>query len=299
MKYETRLRDNEVAIFLLHGVTRPHGCRVRNYTRKHLESDYFAGFVRALRAHGNPVSMEDIRRHYVEGTALPPRAFAITFDDGFENNLSVAAPILADERVPATFYITTDFVDRNRMAWIDRIEFAVEQRESGRLRLPWGERRFDGDSQRRELLSEIRVNVKRDRNMDSDALATDVQHQLGVPVTSSSDHPLDRKLTWAQVQELARDPLYIVAGHSHTHRILEYLPDAELLRDIDLSLDLLKRKAGIVSRHYSYPEGMAYCFSDRVIGALQQRGIECCPSAEDGVNGPGADLFRLKRIMVV
>jgi peptidoglycan/xylan/chitin deacetylase (PgdA/CDA1 family) len=298
MSYEQRLQDGRLAIYLFHGVTRPHGCRVRNYTRKHLDADEFADVIRRLKAHGNAVSMEQVRRHYEQGEPLPDRAFAITFDDGFQNNLTVAAPLLSEERVPAMFYVTTGFVESNRMGWIDRIEFAVETRSKGALRLPWGERAFDGDDARRQLLSEIRVKVKGDRNMDADALASDIQQQLGLQVTFESDHPLDRKLTWKEVQQLASDPMFMVSGHSHTHRILEYLDDGELAGELDTSLRLLREKGGIVSDHYSYPEGLSFCYSDRVIAALRARGIRCCPSAEDGLNGPGMDLFRLKRIMV-
>src|SRR5258706_5421646 len=298
MSYDNRLADGQVAIFLFHGVTRPHGCEIRNYTRKHLDLDYFSGIVRRLKLYGTPLSMEEILQYYDTGEALPPRPFAITFDDGFQNNLSTAAPVLVEESVPATFYVTTNFVDSNRMGWIDRIEFAMEMHPRGRLRLPWGEREFQGDVARREVLSEIRARVKRDRDIDNDALASEIQEQLGVPVTYSSDHILDLKLTWDEVRILAADPQFIVAGHSHTHRILEYLDDPELAHEIDVSLTLLKNKGGIVSHHYSYPEGMDYCYSERVISCLKQRGIRCCPSAEDGVNGASMDLFRLKRIMV-
>jgi glycosyltransferase involved in cell wall biosynthesis/peptidoglycan/xylan/chitin deacetylase (PgdA/CDA1 family) len=37
----------------------------------------------------------------------------ITFDDGFEDNCAVAAPILAEMRVPATFFITTGLMQRD------------------------------------------------------------------------------------------------------------------------------------------------------------------------------------------
>jgi peptidoglycan/xylan/chitin deacetylase (PgdA/CDA1 family) len=41
------------------------------------------------------------------GTALPPRPAVITFDDGFEDNLTVAAPLLAARRLRATVYVAT------------------------------------------------------------------------------------------------------------------------------------------------------------------------------------------------
>lgn len=298
MNYEAHLAEGTIAIFLFHGVTEHVDSTVRNYTRKHLPHDYFASVIRRLKRHGSAVSLEEIRLHHEAGLRLPPRPFAITFDDGFRNNLTVAAPVLADESVPAIFYVTTDFVDRNRMGWIDRIEFAVEQRRRGRLHLPWGEREFDGDEQCRRLLDEVRQKVKRDRDIDPDALATTVQEQLDVPVTYSSDHPLDQKLSWEEVRRLAADKSFLVAGHSHTHRILEFLGDDELERDISTSLDVLWTKGGIRSVHYSYPEGLKHCYSARVISLLKRREIRCCPSAEDGVNDSSTDLFHLRRIMV-
>jgi len=298
MNYASRLQDDAVAIFLFHGVIERSTSAIRNYTRKHIEVEHFATILRNLKLHGNPVSMEEIRLYYEDGQPLSPKPFAITFDDGFENNLTVAAPVLVEQQVPATFYVTTGLVDSNRMGWIDRIEYALETRAEGSLQLPWGRRAFRTDDARRNLLSEIRQTVKRDATIDSELLATSVQKQLEVPVTFSNDHPLDRKLTWNQVRCLAAQPSFTVAGHSHTHRILEYLPDAQLEEEIDISLRLLREKGGVENCHYSYPEGLSYCYSDRVIQALKHRGIRCCPSAEDGTNGSGADLFHLRRIMV-
>jgi peptidoglycan/xylan/chitin deacetylase (PgdA/CDA1 family) len=53
-------------------------------------------------------------------------AFVLTFDDGFENNYTIAAPILLRLNVPAIFYITTDYIEKNMMSWIDLIEYAAE-----------------------------------------------------------------------------------------------------------------------------------------------------------------------------
>ena len=46
---------------------------------------------------------------------LPPRALSITFDDGYANNATVAAPILKRLGLHATFFIATGFLDGGRM----------------------------------------------------------------------------------------------------------------------------------------------------------------------------------------
>jgi len=54
-----------------------------------------------------------------DGT-LPRRAVAITFDDGYADNVTVALPVLLRLGVPATFFITVGFLDGGRM-WNDAI----------------------------------------------------------------------------------------------------------------------------------------------------------------------------------
>ena len=44
------------------------------------------------------------------GRPLPARTVVITFDDGFEDNLTVAAPLLQERRLPATVFVTTGFL---------------------------------------------------------------------------------------------------------------------------------------------------------------------------------------------
>ncbi len=301
MDYAARLSENRFAIFLFHGVIRRQTHAVRNYTRKHLELDHFAGALRTLlAAGGRPVSLDEVARAHEAGEALPPRSFAVTFDDGFLNNLTIAAPVLADLSIPATFYVTSDFVASNRMSWIDRIEWALEQAAPGALRPPWGPAvPFSDAESRRSLLGEIRRHVKSDPGIAMDALATELQAQLGFPETWSSEDDLDLKMTWDQVRELASDPLFTVGGHSHSHPILAFLPKAELERELDLSLALLRDNAGIGPRHYSYPEGLAHCYSPAVIGQLRRRGVVVCPTAIDGDNDAATDLFELRRVMAV
>ncbi len=299
MTYSNRLQENGVAIFLLHGVEDGIRTDVRNYTRKHIPRTDFIDILKDLNSHGTAVSMDDIVADRNGEKSLPPYSFAITFDDGFENNLSVAAPILDEMAIPSTFYVTSDFIDRNRMSWIDRIEYVIEQTPTGQLTLPWTNIRFSTADERKALLDDIRHHVKSTPSLIPDDVATSVQNQLDFPETWASDHPLDKKLTWHQVQELESGHGFSIGGHSHTHGILSFLNDADLRKEIDISLALLHEKAGLNVHHYSYPEGLAHCYDERVIALLKMKGIVCSPSAIDGVNGSNVDLFNLRRIMVM
>ena len=121
------LSNDAIAIFLFHGVINHAHDGVRNYTRKHLLLDEFEEVVRLLARAGSPLSIDDALDALAGEAPLPRKSFVLTFDDGFRNNLTVAAPVLARLELPAVFYVTTGFLADNSPSWIDWIEFAVER----------------------------------------------------------------------------------------------------------------------------------------------------------------------------
>jgi peptidoglycan/xylan/chitin deacetylase (PgdA/CDA1 family) len=200
--------------------------------------------------------------------------------------------------LPCTFYVTTGFIESNGSSWIDKIEAVVETAATVRLDLPFPDLTgvFTTGQEKRHLLDRIRQIVKADRNLVADEFAAEVTRQIGA--APANDQQLDKKMTWNQVRELGQNKLFTIGGHGQTHRILSYLDGQELDEEIEGSLSKLQTQLGAAIEHYSYPEGLNYCYSDRVINVLREQGVVCSPTAEGGINRVGDDLFRLKRIMV-
>jgi peptidoglycan/xylan/chitin deacetylase (PgdA/CDA1 family) len=61
-----------------------------------------------------PVSLEQVRDHYINGKSLPPGAVLITFDDGYRDNLENALPILRRHDYPAVIFVPIGFLDSDR-----------------------------------------------------------------------------------------------------------------------------------------------------------------------------------------
>jgi peptidoglycan/xylan/chitin deacetylase (PgdA/CDA1 family) len=58
--------------------------------------------------------LSSLVRAHCERQAIPANAFAVTFDDGYENNFLNAGPILRELKVPATIFVATQYLDTDR-----------------------------------------------------------------------------------------------------------------------------------------------------------------------------------------
>jgi peptidoglycan/xylan/chitin deacetylase (PgdA/CDA1 family) len=83
-------------------------------------ADRFAEQMRILRQYYYPVTLDDIADWISGAKTLPPRAAAVTFDDGFEDNYTVAAPIMEQYRIHGTFYLTVNYVTKKELPWFSR-----------------------------------------------------------------------------------------------------------------------------------------------------------------------------------
>jgi len=296
-----KLQKETFPIYLFHGVIEKPYDGVRNYTNKHMVIDDFEEIIFELKRNGNPISMGYITDCYNDKKRIPDYSYAITFDDGFENNYSLAAPILEKYGTPGTFYVSTNLIDNNYMTWIDRIEYCIDLASNIDIYLPWNNHpiKLVDTKSKINCLNEIRENVKINPNkFNPERIVDMIFLQCSQEPIYSNDHYLDQKMNWNQINLLYQNPLFEVGGHSHNHTSLGSLSSIELKIEVEKSINLFREKLGISLTHYSYPEGQENDFSDMVIDLLKSYGIICCPTAIDGVNSDSTEPFHLKRIML-
>ncbi len=298
--YTKFLKKDSFPIFLFHGVTQTQKIyKIRNYNKKHITKDHFYKACFELSKAGNIISMDDVYKILTKKKKLKPYSFAITFDDGFKNNLKVAAPILYDLNLPTTFYVTTNFINNNFMSWVDRIERELEKYSKTRINVPWGTYKAKTNKDKIIFLNNLRKVLKSNPNYNPDEIANDIIYQLGRDIKLTGTSELDKKMTWNDIKLLNSEKIFTIAPHSHNHKILSFCDEKNLEIEISHSIKMLKDKAKIKNLHFAYPDGQRNHYNQKVISSLKKNRVHCCPTAINGLNKIFTNPFQLKRIMVV
>jgi len=301
LKIYKKSPNNSLSIFLFHGVINKliNKNTVTNYNNKHINLKNFKFFIKNISKLGNPISMDEVYKNIKEKKNFSKKSFAITFDDGFENNISVAAPVLFGLKIPFTFYITTEFVDKNSMSWIDKIDYAVDKTKKKNIEIPELNKKYNIRSQKGKiyLLEKIRKYLKNNNKIDPYKFANNFCNKLKIKKFPTKNL-IYKKMNWSQLRKISRNKLCTIGGHSHTHRILNYLNHGNLVYEIQKSIKLIKKNLGFKVGHYSYPEGFKKSFSSKVINLLKKNNIKCCPTALEGINKGKLNPFLLKRISI-
>jgi peptidoglycan/xylan/chitin deacetylase (PgdA/CDA1 family) len=300
IKKYLNIPKNNFVIFLFHGVIEKNLFEIRNYTKKHILKKEFVKILRLLKKKGNVLSLDEIVFYIKNNINLPKNTYAITFDDGFENNYSLAAPILDDLNLPSTFYFSTDFIENNTMSWIDKIEYCVELKKKGEVHIPWlrGKIKFNSRKSKIYLLENIRYFVKNNFGFNINNFVNNFFYQCNIKIISHSNINIDKKINWKQTNLLKNHRLFKVGGHSHEHLSLGLLSRSQSTLQIRRSFALFKKRINLNLEHYSYPEGRQVDYNKSIITTLKSSGIKLCPTAIEGKNNLNSRLFDLKRVLI-
>ena len=211
----------------------------------------FRAVIRDVAEQWRPVSVPDLvagirRREFLD------RAVAVTFDDGFADNLTVALPILQEFSVPATVYVTTGFVDRSVRPF--QYDLAGLVCRSERLHLDWNGTTYSWILDSPHARSACYMSVYHMLKPASARVRKDVIAQLAAEFPNLADHS-GRYLTHDQLFELAASPLITIGAHTHHHLLLDSVSRAEMCNDMALGRQLLEEQLGRNVTHFSFPYG--------------------------------------------
>ena len=297
-KLKKTLNSNNLSIYLFHGVIKKKldNKSVRNYNIKHIDEKKFEKFIKFLSSNGRAITLDDIK----DKNQKFKKKYIITFDDGFYNNYKYALPILKKYKVPHIIYITTNYVDKNLISWIDRIDIAIDNCKKKSIYSNFFKKKIVLGNNKNKIifLNFIRNYCKSLRKVDLNKFIEILLKDLNLTSPKSSEDDLDKKLNWKHVVKMSKNNLTEFGGHSHNHNILGHLKKSQYTREITKSINLIKKKTNLRIKHYSYPEGFETSFNNKIINFLKKKEIKTSVTTLL-IKQKKIFLFKLNRFMVI
>jgi peptidoglycan/xylan/chitin deacetylase (PgdA/CDA1 family) len=314
------IHRHQALILTYHGVLRRSSDVYMN--RNCVDAAMFDRQMDFMVRHYNVVSLSDLVQWLSVGKRLPPYTAAITFDDGFRNNFTVALPILRKHRLPATVFLATSFVDSDELGlWTEQVDRLIHRAEVENIQIAVNgvQKLFPLRTRAdREVASDqIRAYLKSLPPKQRESLVMRLAEQIGVgtlPIgarhsvasqqsefgeqTAARAEERYAFLTWQQVETMARSQITF-GSHSHTHAILAPLSDEEANFELSESRRLIEEHLGTECRLFSYPNGTEADFGPRDQNLLCKLGYAAAVSQVDGFNDASTSLVALRRINIV
>jgi peptidoglycan/xylan/chitin deacetylase (PgdA/CDA1 family) len=268
------------------GYADPSICISAEAFERHVQ--YLVGHYRVLDL---PAAVSVLRR----GGTLPANAVAITFDDGYADNLH-ASRVLHRHGVNGTFYITSGCLAGGEPFWPSEIRSLVAAIPGRRFTLTAAGERLelshDTPAERQAALRQLARLFK----SHPIAIREDLREQLRRLARHAAY--VSPMLTWDQLAEMHGLGMTIGA-HTVTHPNLPSagLEDAE--REIAGSKAQLERALGVPITMFSYPNGGAErYFTPDVQRLVRTAGFEASVTSRNGFAGAHSDLYALERVQV-
>jgi peptidoglycan/xylan/chitin deacetylase (PgdA/CDA1 family) len=252
-----------------------------------------AGFdqhMRTLAQCCNVLPLSEAAERLARGD-LPARAACVTFDDGYENNVSVALPILRRHRIPAAFFITSSYLHGGHM-WNDTVIQSIKRSPKEEIDLSTyelGVCSLAAPRDRRiainKLLGKIKYLPTEQRNDSAAALVE----------LSAAKIPANVMMSPTGVKTL-REAGMEIGGHTVTHPILATLDADSAWREITQGKEALEGIIGEKLTLFAYPNGVPrQDYKAEHVDMVKRAGFKYAVSTARGAARAESDPFQLPR----
>jgi peptidoglycan/xylan/chitin deacetylase (PgdA/CDA1 family) len=260
------------------------------------EQEVFSRQIELIAQRFNPVTLDDVLLFIKGENELPEHPVAVTFDDGFLDNVEVAAPVLDHYGIQAAFYLTVGLIGSSEAPWYSRLRHAVltTKRDSWNSSLHGREWDLRSASTRdAALLAAYDACAPLVKAAQLEAVTT-IQRELDV----AAELPRKRMMmNWEEAKSLRRAG-HVVGSHTVTHPNVAYIKDTgDLHSELGESKRMIEEQLGETVGHFSYPHpALTPQWTEKTVAATREAGYVSAVTMTKGPVLKGSNPLALRRI---
>jgi peptidoglycan/xylan/chitin deacetylase (PgdA/CDA1 family) len=232
----------------------------------------FAAQLDYLQRRFNIVSIHEIITWLREEGDLPNHTALITFDDGYHDNLTHAAPALKHRGLPALIFLTTDHIGRSTPFYWDLVAYCFHHTELDHVELPMvGLQSWNSitglDTVMRAWIEQLKTAPNTDLRWHVERLPD----LLDVSVPDDAFAGLT--MTWEDVRKLASEGI-AMGSHTMSHPILTRISLDQARDELSGSKERIEEEIGLPVESFAYPNGGAADFNPAIMALAGEVGYK-------------------------
>jgi peptidoglycan/xylan/chitin deacetylase (PgdA/CDA1 family) len=225
---------------------------------------------------------------------------ALTFDDGYFDNYSVAFSLVSSLKVPITLFLVPGYIESGSRFWWYEPQHLLRDARVSEATIEGHAYHLNDAQERSELARCIELRLRNASSIEErEAFLASVRLLLGTPASTSDDERDELPLTWGQVREMEQSGWVSFDAHTMHHPTLACLSDpAELRYEINECRAELERQLGHPVRAFAYPIGKGEHIGANGLAAVRAANYDWALTTLHGINTPRTDPRLLHRIVV-
>ncbi|MFP4557372.1 MAG: polysaccharide deacetylase family protein [Bacteroidales bacterium] len=210
----------------------------------------FTNDIDFMLKHYTPVAVEELPKILLGEKCFSKPALFLSFDDGFSELKSIVAPILRSKGVPATFFVTPNFIDNSDMLYRCKLSIIADSvcDMPGRIPTPdfliskWGGRQVNQSTFRKQL---FRLGYNDTETIN--AIAKSFNIDFNVYLQKHKPY-----LNLNEVKGLAADG-FAIGAHSMDHPNFAEIPPEMQKLEILNSLEWVQKNVPNQQKLFAFP----------------------------------------------
>ena len=226
------------------------------------------------------ISTDDLVDMFEEGQSVDKKYAVLTFDDGYIDNYEVAYPVLKKFNLPATFFLTTDYLDNPQIPWWDEVAWLLKKSKINRININNKVITIDKNNIEISIRSVLK-EIKSEKQIPMAEKIGDIRKQCQMELTEDA-RTKNLFINWEQVKEMSDGGMFI-GSHGVSHNILSHLDEKSQLSEISNSKSRLENMLGKTIETIAYPVGGPTAYYDITKKIVSDAGFKIGFSFVNGI----------------
>ncbi|MDR4508967.1 MAG: polysaccharide deacetylase family protein [Candidatus Brocadiaceae bacterium] len=254
-----------------------------------------------LKRHYHVLNVDEFVSLKIQNKPFPENSALLTFDDGYDDNLLLALPILESLNLQAVFYVSTLNLDTKFEYWWDELgriflngnnlpeslDIEIHNREYY-FSTSSEHEQFCAYEKLRRIMRQCKFNVQKD-------ILTKLLLWAKIEESGRETH---RSMTSNALKKMLASESAIIGAHGHTHTQMSLYAYAEQYKDIKYSKDIIESLLGIQVKLFAYPFGMRNDYNADTIKICKELRFDLAFSNYYSQVHSWTDRYQIPRILV-